>query len=731
MESNEMKPRQPAPRSSSRQNFLSVVLLVCVSILAFIALIQPWSLRQATLPLQAGDVSPQDLRALSDLQYVSQIKTEEARTAAERAVDPIYAPADPVIARGQLEKSSSILSYITSVRLDTYATPDQKKADLAALEGINLQSKDIEYLLAISSTRWDTIQSEALNVLEQVMRNPIRTDDLESVRQNLPSMVSFTLTEEETALVIALASPLVAANSFYSPELTQAARQAARDAVPQVTQSYVKGQSIVSSGQVISAADFEALTELGLIRPGDRTIEYIGAGALVLLAAAFTVMYFYRRQSPVLSDLRGLILLALLFLLFLAGARVVLPNRTVAPYLYPLPAFGLLVSALFGMESGMVFSLLLSALSAYGMPDALGLLPYYILGSFCGILVLGHARRVGNFLGAGAAIAGASTAMLVAYRLPFTTTDWIGVATLVGAAVFTGVASTSIALPAQYLLAQFLGLTTALQLLEISRPDFPLLKYFLQRAPGTYQHSLQVANLAEQAAERIHADGLLTRVGAIFHDIGKSANPLFFVENQPPDQIDAHENLEPALSAETIIRHVTDGLELAKKYRLPRRIHDFISEHHGTLIARYQYNAALSREVRGALSREVRGALEAAGGHSDQVDIEKFRYPGPPPRSRETALLMLADGVEARVRAEHPKNDDELRAIVRSVIENRQQAGQLENTSLTQRDLQDVTESFITTLRGTYHPRLEYPQERPPAGEMSTSPVVRTAKKSK
>jgi putative nucleotidyltransferase with HDIG domain len=531
------------------------------------------------------------------------------------------------------------------------------------------------------------------------------------------------LTEGETALVIALASPLVAANSFYSPELTQVARQAARDAVPQVAQSYVKGQSIVSSGQVISAADFEALTELGLIRPGDRTIEYIGAGALVLLAAAFTVMYFYRRQSPVLSDLRGLILLALLFLLFLAGARVVLPNRTVAPYLYPLPAFGLLVSALFGMESGMVFSLLLSALSAYGMPDALGLLPYYILGSFCGILVLGQARRVGNFLGAAVAIAGASTAMLVAYRLPFTTTDWIGVATLVGAAVFTGVASTSIALPAQYLLAQFLGLTTALQLLEISRPDFPLLKYFLQRAPGTYQHSLQVANLAEQAAERIHADGLLTRVGAIFHDIGKSANPLFFVENQPPDQIDAHENLEPALSAETIIRHVTDGLELAKKYRLPRRIHDFISEHHGTLIARYQYNAALSREVR--------GALEAAGGHNDQVDIEKFRYPGPPPRSRETALLMLADGVEARARAEHPKNDDELRAIVRSVIEYRQQAGQLENTSLTQRDLQDVTESFITTLRGTYHPRLEYPREQPAEGDASTAPVAGATKKSK
>ena len=710
-----MNSRPRSPRAASRQGFLAILLLVSVSILAFIALIQPWSLRQETLPLQVGDVAPQDLRATRDISYVSQVKTEEARSTAERAVDPIYAPPDPLIARGQLEKLRGILSYITSVRSDINTLLSQKQADLAALEGVSLRPVDVEYLLVISSTRWDTVQAEAINVLEQVMRNPIRSDDLETVRQNMPTMVSFTLTEAEAALVIALASPFVAANSFYSPELTQAARQAARDAVPSVTQSYVKGQSIISSGQVISAADFEALAELGLIRPGDKTIEYIGAAALVLLAAAFTSMYFYRRQSPMVNDLRGLILMALLFLLFLVGARVVLPNRTVAPYLYPIPAFGLLVSALFGMESGMIFSLLLSALSAYGMPDALGLLPYYVLGSFCGILVLGQARRVGNFLWAAVAIAGTSAAMLVAYRLAFIMTDWIGIATLLGAAAFTGVASTSIALPAQYLLAQFLGLTTALQLLEISRPDFPLLRYFLQRAPGTYQHSLQVANLAEQAAERIQADGLLTRVGALFHDIGKSANPLFFIENQPADEIDAHQGMEPVTASETIIRHVADGLELARKYRLPRRIHEFISEHHGSLITRYQYNAA----------------LEAAGGHHDQVDIEKFRYYGPAPRSRETALLMLADGVEARVRAEHPKGDDELRAIVRNVIEYRQQAGQLENTPLTQGDLQDVIESFITTLRGTYHPRLEYPREQPAAGDAPTAPVADATKKSK
>jgi putative nucleotidyltransferase with HDIG domain len=691
----------------SRQNLFAILLLVSVSLLAFVALVQPWTLRQESLPLQVGDVAPQDFRAPRDISYVSHVKTEEARAASERAVEQIYAPPDPSIARGQIEKLRGVLSYITSVRADPDTSATQKQADLAALDGVALTDVDIEYLLAISSARWDTIQTEAVNVLEQVMGNPVRSNDLELVLQSMPTMVS-SLTEVEAALVIALASSFVAPNSFYSPELTQAARQAARDGILPVTVSYVNGQTVIFSGQVVSAADFEALTELGLTHPASESVGYLGPAVLTILAAGFTLLYFYRRRPSVAGDLRSLILLALLFLFFLVGARVVLPNHTVIPYLFPIPAFGLLVSALFGMESGMIFSLLLSALVAYGLPDVPGLFPFYVFGSFSGILALGQARRVGNFLWAAVAVAGAGAALVVAYRLASINTDWIGTATLLGAVTFNGVASLGIALPAQYLLAQFLGMTTALQLLEISRPDSPLLKYFLQRAPGTYQHSLQVANLAEQAAERIHADGLLTRVGAIFHDIGKSANPSFFVENQSPDAIDAHTGLTPVDAAAAIIRHVPDGLELAEEYRLPSRIRDFISEHHGTLITRYQYNTA----------------VEASGGKSEQVDADKFRYPGPRPRSRETALLMLADGVEARARAERPKNEDELRALIHSVIEYRQQAGQLDNTQLTLHDIQEIIESFLATLRGSYHPRLEYPHERSLPTDMHTRPLT-------
>jgi putative nucleotidyltransferase with HDIG domain len=701
-------------RNFSRRTFLPALLLVCISILAYISIVQPWSLRQISLQLSVGDVAPQDLRAPRNIQFVSNVLSEIARTEAERAVAPVYIPPDTAIARTQSEMLNSILISISAIWTNHGTTLDQKKIELIAIRGLNLQPSSQDVLLALSDTRWELVQNAAFALLEQAMQNPVRTEDLESVRQNLSSLVSLTLTEKEAAVVAEIVSPLVVANSFYSPELTDAARKAARDAVVPVTQSFVAGQTVVTRGQVITAADLEILAALGLVQPKNPVINYLGAAALVALSAIFTALYFFRRKLVAISDLRSLILLSLLFAIFLVGARVSNPNRTIVPYLFPIPAFALLVSALFGMEGGLVFGLLMSLLAAYGMPDALGLLPYYTLSSLVGVLALGQARRVVDFLYAAIAIAVTGASMVTAYRLPFTDLDWVGLTTLLGAAIFSGIASTSIALPMQYLLAQFLGLTTALQLLEISRPDSPLLNFLLQRAPGTYQHSLQVANLAEQAAERIQGDTLLIRVGALFHDVGKSTNPLFFIENQPPSQIDSHDDLAPEISAEAIIRHVADGLELARKFHLPHRLYDFIAEHHGTLVTRYQYNRA----------------VQASKGDASKVDESKFRYPGPSPRSKETAILMFADGVEAQARAERPRNDDEVRTLVRNVIERCQKDNQLDNTPLSQYELTSITESFIATLRAAFHPRLVYPQEQLASQPSKASDVPTTPRPS-
>ncbi len=693
-------------QTPARIRLFQLTLLVLTSIISYGALVLPELLLQTTGLLEPGDVSPSDFQAPRTHNYISQVRTEDARRAAEEAVVPEYAPPNTAIARGQIERLRATLEYIALVREDEYSTPEQKAADIAALIDIKLEPDVVESILALPAVRWEAIQQEALSVLEQVMRRTIRDHELDITRRTIPSLVSLALNEEQAMLVAELVEAFVVPNSLLSEELTEEARQNARDAVEPVIQDYQAGEIIVLRGQVISRAEFEALQQFGLIEEARPWQNFVGAGALVLMMAIFVHLYFSRRHLPFQYEARSLILVALLFILFMVSARLTIPNRTVLPYAFPLAAMGLLIATLFGVETGIVFSIVLSILVPYNLPNALDLTPYYLLSSMTGVLVLGSARRVWTFFRAGMATALAGIVTLLAFRFPFVQMDAVALLQLPGAAIFSGLAACSIALLLQYFLAQALGLTTALQLIEISRPDFPLLQFFLRNAPGTYQHSLQVANLAEQAAESIGADALLTRVGALFHDVGKAMNPMFFVENQPQDQLNTHEDLAPHESSEAIIRHVHEGVALAHKHRLPRRIDDFILEHHGTMITRYQYNQA----------------LEAAGGDESKVDKEKFRYPGPRPRSRETALLMLADGSEARARAERPEDEEAIRKIVRSTIEVAQKQGQLDETQLTLRDLSMITDVFVNILRGSHHPRISYPKESPATQDVSTFP---------
>ncbi|MBK9211134.1 MAG: HDIG domain-containing protein [Anaerolineales bacterium] len=683
---------------STRIRVLQTSLIVAVSLVSFAALTTPIALRPMTQALDVGDVSQTAQQAPRDIEYVSDIRTEEARQAAESAVLPIYSLPDAAIAREQIERLRTALQYITSVRDNVELTAEQKKSNLVALSDVRLKLETIDYVIGISNTRWEIVQTESLRVLEQVMRRAIFEDKVESTQAGVSSFVSLTLNEQQSILVSELVSAFVVPNSFFSEELTTAARQSARDAVEPIVRTYKAGETIVPAGEIITPADMEAFQQLGMIRPGQRWEDMLGAAAIIILSAILVPLYFYRRKrSAVVNDPRSMLVIAIIFVVFLVGARL-FTNRTLAPYGYPLQAAGLLVTALFGLEAGLVVAIPLSLLASYGLSNTLDLAPYYLLSSLIGLLVLGPVRRFWGFVRAGIAISLSGFVVLLAYRLPFFAPDWLGIVQFIGVVAFAGFSAASITLLLQYLFAQSLGITTAFQLLDISRPDFPLLQFLLRNAPGTYQHSLQVANLAEQAAEKIGADPLLTRVGAQFHDIGKALNPTFFIENQVPGNVNTHHDIAPEESAATIIRHVTDGVQLARKYRLPERLQDFILEHHGTLITRYQYTQA----------------MDAVGGDAAKVEIEKFRYPGPRPNSRETALLMLADATEARARAERPETDDNLRALVRNVIDTVQKYGQLDDTLLTLRDLSLITESFVTTLRGTYHPRIQYPNAKVP-----------------
>ncbi len=670
-------PLKPQQRSL-RNQFFAILLLIITGGLVLAGLMLQISLRQPALPVEQGQVARQDLLAPNDASYVSEVLTEQARNEAERSVSPVYSPADPAISRQQIEGLRTSLQLISEVKGNEELDSPAKKTALAEISLPQLQNESIDRILLMSDTRWATINQEALTVLERVMRGAVREDQIESIRRGLSAQVSLDLTEDQAKVVAELVSPFIVPNSYYSPELTESAQQLAREAVQPITREFLSGENVVSRGDVISAADIEALQILGLIQSIPEWQELLGAVSIIIILSGFLWLYFLRRRPASLSSLRSQFLIALLFLLFFIGARILIPNRTVIPYIYPLPAFGLLVSALYGIGPAIILSIPLSILTAYGMPNAMDLTIFYMVTSLCAIFALGPARSVGAFFKAGVAIAGAGAAVILAYRIPFSSWDWVGILTLLGASAFNGAASASLALILQYFLAQQLGLVTPLQLLEISRPDHPLLQFFLRSAPGTYQHSLQVSNLAEQAAEAIGADQLLVRVGALYHDCGKAMNPQFFIENQLPDAINTHDDLEPLDAARTVVMHVADGLALAHKHRLPSRIQDFISEHHGTLATRYQYNRA----------------VEAAGGDTSKVDLALFRYPGPTPQSPETAILMLADGTEARARAERPTDEASMLVLIHRVVDHCQQDGQLDATRLTLRDLHLITEFF-------------------------------------
>lgn len=680
-------------------SFFKIFILFLTGVIAFGVNILPISSRPTAFELSVGSVSTQDFQAPRNLSYTSKFLTEQKINSIKNSVPPVYQNIDSAISRQQIDRLRKSQDFITLVRNDPFSDLNQKINDISNLTHIKLSREVATQLINLDEPTWVSIQRESILVLEQVFRASIRDYQVQESKLRVPTFISFSFSEENTKIIENLVSPFVVPNSLFSKELTDEAINSAVAQVEPVQKTYSPGEIIIRRGQVIDDQTFEALEKYNFISPDNKNQEYFASGIFILLQMLFMGIYFNKQKSNIYS-VKEFLIISITFIIFLLAAKFLIPNRTVLPYLFPFAGFTFAIGTLFGFEAAFVLSLSLSSLISFGSFDFQSLLLFYLLPSMSGSLILGQGRRVSVFFSAGLITGIFSAGIILAIRLLDGSTDIMGMITLSGASLFNGMASASLGLLMQFFVAQILGITTAIQLLEISRPDHPLLQFILTNAPGTYQHSLQVANVAEQAAKDIGADQLLTRIGALYHDAGKSANPSFFIENQVATELNSHDNLDPYLSAATIIQHIPDGVELAKKYRLPARIIDFIREHHGTLMTRYFYVKAV----------EMNNDDESA------VNVDDFRYPGPSPRSKETALLMLADGVEARARADKPTNREELEKIIHGVIDFCLKEGQLENTDLTMKDLNNIVNSFANTLINTYHPRIKYP-------ELKTQPV--------
>ncbi len=393
--------------------------------------------------------------------------------------------------------------------------------------------------------------------------------------------------------------------------------------------------------------------------------------------------------------------------LLLVGATLAIKlteGRLTLPYFLPTAAIGMLLVILLDASVATIVIALVAIVGGVVNGASLEFATYTFLGGMAGILTVRKGDRLQAFVQAAIAVF-VVNAMVVSVFSLLGARDIRGVVELWFASAVSAAGSSVAAVGTFAVLGSVFGILTVFQLLELANPSQPLLRRLLVETPGTYHHSLMVGNLAERAAEAIGADPLVTRVAAYYHDVGKLANPLAFIENQAGAE-NIHDELEPEVSAQVLKQHVADGIDIAYRAKLPKALIAYIPQHHGTAIMSYFFARAKERAAEpygGPATAE--GAKAAAA-----VDERRFRHAGPKPQTREAALIMLADGVEASVRSLSSRDEPAIRAMVSRIIEERISDGQFDECDLTLRDLERIKTAFVEQLLGMYHTRIAYPQ---------------------
>ncbi len=642
--------------------------------------------------LEVGSVASKSILAPQAIDYISQLQTDQERARAAASVPDIYDPPDLNVAREQLAWGRKVLDYIDAIRHDDYAIPADQTAWILQIPDLSIAPSVVSTTLTLSDAEWEIVEAETLWVLEQAMRKEIHEDQLIEARREIPRLVSIDVPPNHEAIVAALAKSFLRPNTSLNQEATERARAEAMESVAPVSRSLGKGEAILREGDVVTPLDLEALEAAGFRNVKRDWREIVATSIFALIAVLGAFIYLLRIRPALWTNSKQMLVIGFLMIALMLLAKFAIPNRTLLPYLIPLACVSMLITILIDVHAAIVITISLSLLLGFLGGESFELSIFFLTGGLTACLAIYRLDRLNNFLRAGIFVSLANMTVVLIFRLLSMDSDTMGVIQLTGMALLNGVLSTSLALAGFFVLSNVLEITTAFQLLELARPNHPLLQQLALKAPGTYHHSIIVGSLAEKAAEAVGADPLLARIGSYYHDIGKVLRPYFFRENQA-NSANVHERLDPETSAKIVISHVKDGLDLARKYDLPKSVQDIIVQHHDSSLVAYFYHQA----------------QEEAG--SGQVDEASFRYPGPKPRSREAAIVMLADAAEAAVRSDHPRDEKEIDSLVHQIIQQRLVAGELSECDLTLLDLDRIKDSFVVILQGIFHPRIQYPKQ--------------------
>jgi len=610
--------------------------------------------------------------------------TEALRKSARDAVGEVY-DQDNTIVTLVLNNVSDVLG-----RLATIAAADMP--DALRLQAVReqlpfpLPDSIIKIGWNVDAASHQALRSELAAVLEPLYQLGIKEDGMDLARTRLRDALRETmLASDARSLLVAIVPPLMTHNLRLNEVATERARE---DAAKLVSPVFLQqGQKIIGQGEIATLREITLLSDLGLLRTGFDYRAIAGVLLLVLLLLAFPLSYLYFHYRAVYSST---LQLGLMSVICLGVAVVSFALSGFAGYLMPVAAASMLIAVLVdarvGVGVGMALSLLVAGFTGFEPR----IFVVALLGSAAGVYAVSNSElrrslvRSGIVVGVVNALTVAAFALLsgdvmqVAFRDIF-----LGLA--------NGLLSAILTIGSLPFLESAFGVVSSIKLAELANPQQPLLKRLLIEAPGTYHHSLIVANLAESAALQVGADTLRTRVGAYYHDVGKVERPYFFIENQMVAE-NPHDDYSPHLSALIITSHVKDGVKLARQYKLPQVIIDIIREHHGTSVVQYFFNKAQKAD------------------HDAKED--DFSYEGPRPKSKEAAIVMLADVVEAAVRAMTAPTPLKIEQRVRSLLRDKLHAGQLDASELTLRDIDKIGSAFISHLTGIFHRRIEYPEQQ-------------------
>ena len=569
-----------------------------------------------------------------------------------------------------------------------------KIAELKKIDTINLSDSEYKELLDLSVDKDTELQWIALTAIDKAYENQIEEDskaiaDAKSIvdeylsRQGLESNIEVILRE--------ICESQVKANYFFDQSKTD---EAIKEALKGVSKVMIKkNQIIVKEGEPITQKQINILTELGLIGEDiskDYIYTYIILFFYVLFVLILQYIYMKNENNKILNNTKLVFLILLLNLLSLIIARVF---TLVSVFLIPIACTPILMTVFLGSK----ISIIINSFNLLFIGIIIGFDPQIILVAIVANIISSLTLKKVNqrndilystaYLAVSSAIIVLSSGILLSNNIKRILID---VALATGGAFISGILAMGL-LP--FLESSF-NLVTNMKLLELSNPNNLLLKRLLMEAPGTYHHSIMVANLAEVAAEEVGANPMLVRVGAYYHDIGKIKRPFFFGENQLGG-VNPHDKISPALSTTIIISHVKDGLELAKEYDVPTIVTDMIAQHHGTTLVKYFYYT-----------------LKNNSENPDLIKEDDFRYPGPKPQTKEAAIIMMADSVEAAVRSIQEPTLDKIEAMVNNIIKDKLNSNQLNECDLTFKDLEVIKACFLKVLKGIYHHRIEYPTEK-------------------